>query len=276
MSAIVKTIWMIERRIAGPLALDELASHAGLSRYHLSRIFPLATGYSISGYIRARRLSEAAKALAAGAPDILSVAIDTGYGSHEAFTRAFREQFGLTPEELRRRGTIDQLAIVETLPMPSPAPVTLAPPIFATKPAIRLAGLRERHIMGPNNGIPVQWERFGPWFDHIPGVVPGPAYGVVESGDEESCVYVCGLEVRGEPELPSGLVSAMIPAGRYACFTHPGHISGIRSTVHAILSDWLPRSGESLAEGVNFIEYYGPDFEPSTGLGTTEIWLRLA
>ena len=38
-----------------------------------------------------------------GAPDILNVAIDVGYGSHEAFTRAFREQFGIAPVELRRR-----------------------------------------------------------------------------------------------------------------------------------------------------------------------------
>src|SRR5690606_17927579 len=64
MSAITKTIWLIESRTAELLTLDDLASHAGVSRSHLSRIFPLATGYSISAYLRGRRLTEAAKALA--------------------------------------------------------------------------------------------------------------------------------------------------------------------------------------------------------------------
>lgn len=276
MSAITKTIWMIERRIGVPVGLDELALHAGISRYHLSRIFPLATGFSISGYMRARRLSEAAKVLAAGAPDILEVAIDAGYGSHEAFTRAFREQFGITPEDLRRRRSLDTLALVEPLPMQSDTKVTLAPPRIEGLQAIQLAGLRQHQTMSQSNAIPAQWERFGPYFGTIPGEVPGPAYGVVESADDDSCIYFCGLEVRGNPELPGDLTATTIPAGRYARFTHQGHISTIRSTIHAIFMDWLPTSGHELAEGINFVEYYGADFEPSTGLGTTEIWVRLA
>ena len=64
MTAISKTIWLIETHFGVPLSLDAMAEQAGVSRTHLSRIFPLATGHSISGYIRARRLTEAAKALA--------------------------------------------------------------------------------------------------------------------------------------------------------------------------------------------------------------------
>ncbi len=67
MSAIAKTIWMLESRFGQPVSLDELADHAGVSRSHLSRIFPQVTGYSISAYVRGRRLTEAAKALAGGA-----------------------------------------------------------------------------------------------------------------------------------------------------------------------------------------------------------------
>jgi AraC family transcriptional regulator len=72
-----------------------------VSRFHLSRAFAMTTGQSLSGYIRARRLSEAAKAIAAGVPNLLDVALEAGYGSHEAFTRAFRQYFGITPDELR-------------------------------------------------------------------------------------------------------------------------------------------------------------------------------
>ncbi len=77
MSAVAKTIWMIESRFRRTICRSmTMAGHAGVSRSHLSRIFPVATGCSISAYIRGRRLTEAAKALAEGAPDILSVALD--------------------------------------------------------------------------------------------------------------------------------------------------------------------------------------------------------
>jgi len=75
---------------------------------------PPATPY---WYLRARRLTEAARTLAAGAPDILAVALDAGFGSDEAFTRAVGHQFGITPELLRGRRSLDQLSLMEPLSM---------------------------------------------------------------------------------------------------------------------------------------------------------------
>src|SRR3954467_14063714 len=99
-----KALWYIESHLARDLDLDEIAAIGGVSRYHMVRAFAAATGLSVMRYVRARRLSEAAGALADGAPDILSVALDADYGSHEAFTRAFRERFGLTPDAARTQG----------------------------------------------------------------------------------------------------------------------------------------------------------------------------
>jgi AraC family transcriptional regulator len=91
-------LWAIERNLDRPLTLAELAAACGVSHFHLAHAFGRATGYSVMHYVRARRLTEAARALAAGdAPDILRLALDCGYGSHEAFSRAFRAQFGTTP-----------------------------------------------------------------------------------------------------------------------------------------------------------------------------------
>jgi AraC-like DNA-binding protein len=71
---VAKALWFIENQFAGDISLAEIAHVSGVSRFHLSRAFGLATGHSVMRYVRGRRLSEAARALAAGAPDILALA----------------------------------------------------------------------------------------------------------------------------------------------------------------------------------------------------------
>src|SRR3954462_12079715 len=93
-----KALWFIESHLADELTLDGIASVAGISRFHMVRAFAAATGLSVMRYVRVRRLSEAARALAKGAPDILTLALEADYGSHEAFPRAFRHHFGISPE----------------------------------------------------------------------------------------------------------------------------------------------------------------------------------
>ncbi len=275
MSVIVKTIWLIESHLGLPVSLDEMATHAGVSRSHLSRIFPLVTGHSISGYTRARRLTEAARCLAGGAPDILAVALDAGYGSHEAFTRAFRDQFGLTPADLRKRRCLDDLNLVEPLPMDSNNTLTLDPPQMERMASRKFAGIMQRHDMDQANTIPAQWQRLQPYLGNVPGAVPGAAYGITTEGDAQYCTYLCGVEITGLAELPPEFVAVDVPARRWARFRHKGHISAIRSTIRAIYDGWMPGSGERQAEVASFVEYYGPDFNPVSGLGTVEIWIGL-
>jgi AraC-like DNA-binding protein len=98
--AVERALWFIESHFRRDLTLDQISEVACVSRYHMSRMFALSMGIPVMRYLRARRLSEAARALANGAPDILSVALDVGYGSHEAFTRALWEQFGDRPAPL--------------------------------------------------------------------------------------------------------------------------------------------------------------------------------
>jgi AraC family transcriptional regulator len=278
MSAIVKVIWQIESRFRQQVSLDEMAQAIGVSRFYLSRIFPLATGLTISAYLRGRRLSEAARELAAGAPDILTVALDAGYGSHEAFTRAFRDQFGVTPEEVRRMGSTTTLDLMEPLAMEAKlTPVTLTPRI-EDRPAMEMAALRQRQSMASGSGIPDQWQRFARWLGHIDGQVGTATFGLVDDMQEgcDDYDYICAVEIRAGSELPAELERLKVPAQRYAIFTHEGHISGIRSTIGAAVGDWLPRSGyRQVEEGYGFAERYGPEFNPRTGNGGAEIWIAI-
>src|SRR3977135_79962 len=146
-----KALWFIESHLAGGLTLDEIAGVAGISRFHMVRAFAAATGFSVMRYVRARRLTEAARALAAGAPDILTLALDADYGSHEAFTRAFRDYFGVTPEMVRAATCPDTLRLQEPVMMDSPALDHLKPPRFETSKPLLVAGVGER-ITHDNQG----------------------------------------------------------------------------------------------------------------------------
>src|SRR5246500_5742324 len=136
-----KALWFIESHLAGELTLDEIAGVGGVSRFHMVRAFVAATGLPVMRYVRARRLSEAARALAGGAPDILNVALDADYGSHEAFTRAFRDHFGVTPEAVRSSTRLDHFRLQEPIVMISTALDHIDPPRIATGKAFLVAGV---------------------------------------------------------------------------------------------------------------------------------------
>src|SRR5713226_4194132 len=140
-----KALWYIESHLAEPLTLDEIAAVGGVSRFHIVRAFAAATGFPVMRYVRARRLSEAARALANGAPDILSLALDADYGSHEAFTRAFRGHFGVTPEAVRASTCLDGIKLQEPIVMDSTLIDKLQPPRFQTGKPLLVAGIGERY-----------------------------------------------------------------------------------------------------------------------------------
>jgi AraC family transcriptional regulator len=275
MNPVEKALWYVESHFREELALDDIAAHAGVSRYHMSRAFGLATGRSITQYVRGRRLSEAAAVLAGCAPDILTVALDAGYESHEAFTRAFREQFGRTPEAVRAQGTLKGLQLVEAIKMDESLLTNLEPPRLEVRPELLVAGSSERYNMQTAAGIPAQWQRFGPHIGHIPGQVGHATYGAVYNGDGAGNIeYMAAVEVSDFTHLPKEFAQLRIPEHRYAIFTHREHISTIRRVWMTIYNKWLPESGHKIA-GAPEVERYGPEFNPVTGMGGFEIWIPI-
>src|SRR5436190_3114844 len=152
-----KALWFIESHLASELTLDEIAPIGGISRFHMVRAFAAATGLSVMRYVRARRLTEAARALANGAPDILGLALDADYGSHEAFTRAFRDQFGTTPGAVRAARCTAHLRLQEPILMDSTISDKLATPRFETTKAFLVAGINERISCDNGAAIPGLW-----------------------------------------------------------------------------------------------------------------------
>ena len=278
MSAVIeKALWLIEHRYGEDLSLDDIASHCSVSRFHLSRRFQAATGFSVTAYLRARRLTEAAKALAGGAPDILDVALVATYGSHEAFTRAFREQFGITPEQLRAQGSTDGIAMVEAIRYDATPFVDLPPPSVTERSTLLLAGLSERHPFNKPEEVPAHWQRFNPFIGAIPNARDEAAYGVLSEArfGGEGFQYTAAVEITRLGELPPELKTLRLPAGRFAQFRYRGHVSKMRAMVNTIFNRDLDALGMEPAQFPNFVEYYGPEFDPESGFGQQEIWVPL-
>src|SRR5262245_44478885 len=269
-----KALWYIESHLAEPLTLDDIAGVAGVSRFHIVRAFASATGCSVMRYVRARRLSKAAQALAAGAPDILSLALDADYSSHEAFTRAFRDHFGVTPEAVRAATCLDHLKLQEPIVMDSTLLENLKAPRFEISKPLLVAGIAEPCTHeNAGAGIPNLWHQFHQSVDHLPARIGKVAYGVCCNADDAGNFdYVAGVEVADFSDLPREFTRVRIPEQKYAVFTHSEHISTIRRTVNTIWNHWLPNSGMKAADAPSF-ERYDEKFDPVTGNGGLEIWV---
>ncbi len=94
----------IREHINEPLDREVLAAIAGFSIPHFHRVFTAHVGESAISYVRRLRLERAGRKLRMGAVDITEVALAAGYDTHAAFSKAFKQQFGLSPSEFRQLG----------------------------------------------------------------------------------------------------------------------------------------------------------------------------
>ncbi|MGD0133856.1 MAG: AraC family transcriptional regulator [Bryobacteraceae bacterium] len=90
------------------VSLAALAGQAGLSTFHLHRVFSAAAGETPKQFTLRLRLGRAAAMLLTSEDAVLDIALGCGFQSHEAFCRAFRKRFGMTPSDYRARGFADR------------------------------------------------------------------------------------------------------------------------------------------------------------------------
>lgn len=94
----------IREHIHEPLDRETLAAVAGFSIPQFHRVFTKHVGESAASYVRRLRMERAGRKLRMGAVDITEVALAAGYDSHAAFSKAFKQQFGVSPSEFRQLG----------------------------------------------------------------------------------------------------------------------------------------------------------------------------
>lgn len=272
MALLDKLIWQIEARMTDVLSLEVLAQRSAVSRYHMCRMFQQATGLSIMAYVRARRLSIAAQRIAQTEDDLLTIALDAGYGSHEAFTRAFTALFGVLPSTLRKTRKIAHLTLMEPFEMQKDMIVHVDSPDIRSLAAFRVIGFSLDCTLDNLSGIPQLWQSFNTREHELDGAASGTAYGVhLDMTEDGRFTYVAGMT---SSAVPDGMQAFDIPANTYAMFTHRGHISDLSKTLYTIWNKMLPDAELEPKEGPDF-ELYDRRFNPTTGFGEVELWIPI-
>ena len=116
-NVINRTVDYIEQSIDKNLQLSDLSMVAGISDFHFSRIFKTVTGNSLKQYILGRKLTKAAEQLQTTDLSVLDIALNFGFEYPEVFSRAFKNQFGVSPLQYRKNLTrvkqTPKVAVVE-------------------------------------------------------------------------------------------------------------------------------------------------------------------
>lgn len=265
--ALERAVVYIEAHLGEDLRVEEVARAAGYSYYHLTRQFSAVLGESVGSYIKKRRLADAAKRLLYTDGRIIDIAVDHGFESSEAFSRAFKAVYQVSPQVYRRNrldtfvgakarldgGLLDHLV----------RNVTVHPKIVVL-PEIRVAGLRGETTLRDNR-LPALWARANAMVEQIPDRVPGArGIGICEACGEntlytmhDDVVFseVAGVEVSSFRGLPEPFAAKTLPGGRYAVFTHRGSLSRLQQTYQYIWGTWALNTPEELDMREDFEVY---------------------
>ncbi|WP_208507556.1 GyrI-like domain-containing protein [Variovorax sp.] len=260
-----KVVTHIDDHLERPLDLAELADVAHFSAFHFHRLFAAWAGETLGDYVRRRRLEVAALRLATQPRlSVLEAAVSVGFGSGEAFSRAFRARFGsapsswraahdwsLLPEANSNPDQIERHGFTKNGPGPRRDPDGAAspePPMnveLIIRPPVTIAYLR---YVGPF-GAPVGafWgEQVAPWITRH-RLWSGARYGI--SHDDPSITppeqsrYDACVEVPEDFVPDGGFQKTVLPGGRYAALRFHGLPAEINTAWTRLLRDWLPGSG---------------------------------
>jgi AraC-like DNA-binding protein len=91
----------IESNLDGFLSLESIADDLGYSPFYIHHLFSETVGLTLYDYIRRRRLTEAAKRLVLSQIPIIEISLQSGYGSQQAFSSAFKSLYKKTPLQFR-------------------------------------------------------------------------------------------------------------------------------------------------------------------------------
>lgn len=261
----------IEDNLTENLQIEDIAAKAYVSPFYFQRIFSVLCGFTVSEYIRNRRLSLAAQELSADNVKVIDIALKYGYDSNDSFTRAFTKFHGISPSSAKEKGA----------KLKAFAPVRIKLTLEGgTMMEYRILEKATFTVMGKSRRFcsDTSYEEIPKfWQEHMSSgdnkIVCG-MYGICLDGDGKNFDYLIADNYLPWNEIPEGYVTKVIPAGTWAVFPCRGALPKALQDVNTkIWSEWLPNCKEyKLAGNYNLEVYLTPPQENPDDY-YSEIWV---
>ncbi len=261
----------IEDNIAENITCEDVARHIYLSSFHFQRTFSLFTELTVGEYIRNRRLSLAGQEFLTSKQKVIDIAMKYGYDTPESFTKAFKRFHGVSPNEVKKQGTIlksfNRLILKIILEGGSSMDYRIE-----KKEAFQVvAKTRLINNETPDVDCPKFWSEYyaaGLW-QKVCGMI-GICAQAKESSSEFK--YGIGCDRKYVKEIPEGFEVLELPAYTWAIFTCVGAMPlAIQSMWKRIYGEWLPASNYELISDYD-IEFY-TEGDSSKDNYISEIWI---
>ncbi|HAU1151076.1 TPA: AraC family transcriptional regulator [Legionella pneumophila] len=267
----------IGKHLDEELSLESLSEIFCISKFHFHRLFTAFTGLSLQQYIKWLRLKRAAHQLVVEKDQsVINIAINAGFESHEAFSRAFKKACGFSPSQFRqgfgrsyweqppyclpRQGRIDMKVDIKSIDK------------------IRLAVIEHKgdpKLLGESINKLVSWAKSQSInLKPRPGEAFALAYDDPKTTPPSEFRIDLGIKVPENLKL-EGVIEKFLPSGRYAVTVHKGSRNNIGDVVYHLYRDWLPNTSEQLGDLPCIFCYYNFDHEVAETELLTECWLLL-
>jgi len=277
-----RLVEFIEDHLTEEIDITGLTSSLGTTEYHVRRMFSSLAGMPLSEYVRRRRMAVAAADVLEDG-DLLGIAVRYGYGSTEAFSRAFRSVHGVSPGEVRRNGgplrTQPQLRFRLTVEGNTPMDTRIA-----DRPAFRLVGHSARvplihhganpHIQAHIASLPeAEHLRLKQLSNADPaGLLQVSAEMDPDYTEGSELTYLHGIAVTEMTPVPDDLDTIDVSAGNWAVFRTAGpYPAALQSMWAATATDWFPSNPWRLRRGPSIVAILERAADFSTA--TCELWL---
>ena len=272
----------IERRLDQALPISEIAKRVGLSSFHFQRLFFSTLGENVSDYVKRRRLEKGAKLLSSDHElSVIDVALDCGFQSHSAFSRAFKTQFGQSPSAFRAdvgAGTVESEANRRPFLVPTRSRQLDIPADVVELPELWLL-YREQQGMVDGSYFP-QTEQLLKEFEELNASSGeslwtncGAYRGGPSAFTDESAVGCYGGVFNKQPKSDWSALCEPLAGGNWAVFPHYGNFEYLYLTWNKLILNWLPESGYELRDSWAFETYLASPATITPEAASAQIYL---
>lgn len=256
--SISRAIEYIENNLTNDITIEGISKYSYISSFYFQKGFSMLCGYSISEYIRNRRLSQAGYELIHTDNKIIDIALKYGYDSPDSFTKAFTRFHGSTPTAVRNGATIKEFAPLK-LNVILKGGYTMEYRI-EEKEAFRVVGLKDSFkYETAEQEVPKIWKKF--FMKSVFSKI-NAKYGInIDTNmGYDSFEYIIGDDYNSELKVPKDFEIVEIPKFTWVVFSCRGKASEtIKETNEKIFKEWLPNSNDyEIAAGYNIEMYSNP------------------